>query len=160
MMKPLSNPIHFIPDNDHEGSFGIERKHDIHTGIDIYCQNGDLVYSIEDGTIIDIVQFTGFDESPWWNDTYAMVIKSNDNNHIWLYGELKEPNLIIGEKVFKGSIIGQVETVLKKNKNKPMTMLHIELYSTYSKPVIWNLNTPCPKGLENPTHLIKKIYSL
>jgi len=72
-MFPIKNPYQWP---DHPGTFGAIRKFDIHTGVDLYCDHGTKVYSIEPGLVISVENFTGsLAESPWWNDTQAVLIK-------------------------------------------------------------------------------------
>jgi hypothetical protein len=136
------------------GEFAVVRKYDIHTGIDLYCNPGAHVFAIEDGFVSDVGNFTGASaNSPWWNDTQYIVVKGNSG--FILYGELAT-SLEKGALVKKGGLLGEVVTVLKENKEKPMTMLHLELYSDYTEPVVWNHGCEKPYGLQNPTGLITK----
>lgn len=134
------------------GKFGAIRKHDVHTGIDLYCHPSSDVFAIEEGDVIDVGHFTGAAaNSSWWNDTDYVVIKSK-SGYI-LYGELST-SLNVGDTVLYNQLIGSVRTVLKKNKGRPMTMLHLELYSEYKEPVSWQLGQEKPIGLKDPTYLI------
>jgi murein DD-endopeptidase MepM/ murein hydrolase activator NlpD len=152
-MFPLKKYNHNVPSPYVDpGGFGTPRRHDVHTGVDLYCENGDDVLAIEDGVVVDIVKFTGFDESPWWEDTWAIVIYGN-SGYI-LYGELTT-KLKIADYVKEGDIIGNVKRVLKVDKGKnPPSMLHMELYSEYSEPVWWKDEQP--KELKNITDLLCK----
>lgn len=137
-----------------DGCFAAVRKYDIHTGIDLYCNPESHVAAIEQGVVVDVGEFTGSKAgSPWWNDTQYIVVESKSG--FILYGEMAT-GLTKGLLVKAGEIIGQVQTVLKENKGRPMTMLHLELYSEYSEPVIWSLGTEMPKGLLDPTPLITR----
>ena len=108
------------------GRFGTERKYDVHTGLDIYCEEGQEVYAIESGIVVGFCQFTGqFAGSPWWKDTWALLVKGESG--VILYGEIR-PKMIMNMFVNKGDEIGKVKRVLKKDKGLPMTMLHLELY--------------------------------
>jgi hypothetical protein len=152
-MFPLKNYNYDIP-IEGPNSFGAIRKFDIHTGVDLFCEDGETVFAIESGIIVDIVKFTGFEESPWWNDTYAMVIKSI-SGYI-LYGEITPlPTLKIDQQIQEGDMIGNIKQVLKEDKGKPMSMLHMELYSLYHNPVWWNHNFDKPIGLENITNILE-----
>ena len=145
--------------NNHPGSFGFTRKNHIHEGIDIYCEFGDEVFSMEDGEIIKIIPFTGeIAGSDWWNNTYSILVKHQ--NHFINYGEIIPcDDLFVGEKIKKGKLLGYVTPVLKKDKGRPMNMLHIEAYSissdTYNIPIkIWKLNQPQHIHLLNPIDLL------
>lgn len=136
------------------GEFGAIRKHDIHTGIDLYCNSGVHVYAIEAGIVVANRDFTGVGaDSPWWNDTEYLVV-SGASGFI-LYGEISTP-LSVGTVVREGEVLGSVVTVLKKNKGKPMTMLHLELYSKFNEPVLWGLGLDKPNELLDITPLITK----
>lgn len=113
---------HFdIPDRC--GQFGAVRKYDIHTGIDLYCEEGSIVSALEDGIVVAVEDFTGTKaNSPWWNDTKAVLVEGKSG--VICYGEI-EPCVNVGDLIWAGDTIGKV---LKKNKGRPTTMLHLELY--------------------------------
>jgi hypothetical protein len=138
-----------------EGSFGAIRKHDIHTGIDIYYPEGTIIRAIEEGVVINIVDFTGSKaDSPWWNDTKAVMVHGESG--VILYGEI-ESKCFIGQRLLKDEIVGKVLTVLKNNKGKPMSMLHLELYKWGTvEPVWWKLGESKPDCLLDPTFLLEK----
>ena len=136
-MFPLKKYEYIIPDSSMCGGYGFKRKYDTHTGVDLYCNDGDNVYCIEGGVVVDICEFTGVNESPWWEDTYAIVIKGKSG--FILYGEIiPESNFKIGSDVKEGDLIGNVKRVLKKDKGvTPTSMLHLKLYNDYTEPVWW-----------------------
>ncbi len=147
-MKPLKDFQLPSP----EGRFGAVRLHDIHTGIDLYCSPGDEVYAIETGTVVSIEPFTGdIAGSPWWNDTWAVSVKGKTG--VAVYGEVK-PLVAVGQTVSAGDVLATVLTVLKKDKGRPMTMLHLELYEGPMPHPVWELGDPCPQGLRNPLLLL------
>lgn len=153
-MIPLKS--YQIPEIGSQGRFAAIRKHDIHTGLDLYCKDGDEVRSIEDGIVINVCNFTGPKVGlPWWNDTDAILVKSESG--VILYGELKT-SLKIGDIIKRGDIIGNIVRVLKKDKGRPMDMLHLELYeeSYNGGGVIWNLGDEKPIQLKNSEILIQK----
>jgi murein DD-endopeptidase MepM/ murein hydrolase activator NlpD len=158
---PLPGTELIVPGSmPHPGSFGAIRKHDIHTGIDLYCEPLQEVVAVEDGTVVLIEKFTGefaTPPSPWWHNTYAVLIEGQSG--VVVYGEIKPLEAIsVGYKIKQGETIGNVITVLKKDKNTPMTMLHLELYKSGTREtVIWNLGQPQPENLLNP---LKKLISL
>ncbi len=153
-----------IPQGTDAGAFGAVRKHDIHTGIDLYVPENTSVYALDDGIVIDISVFTGqlaSPTSPWWNETYAVIVYHVNLNIFILYGEIQPINLKKYQIVEKGSLIGNVLKVLKKYKNKPMSMLHVEAYSYFDftkfpfiHPV-WHHNQPMPDSLLNPIKYIQ-----
>jgi murein DD-endopeptidase MepM/ murein hydrolase activator NlpD len=150
MTKPLITYT-----NPHSGGkFGAVRKYDIHTGIDLYCEEHSKVFAIESGIVVNICNFTGEKAgSPWWENTQAVLIEGQSG--VVLYGEVST-DLNIGDKVKEGQIIGEVLRVLKKDKGLPMTMLHLELYKRGYRGdgEIWNLNENKPEMLLNPDILL------
>lgn len=137
------------------GVFGAKRTHDIHTGIDLYCDENEPVYAMESGVVIEVSDFTGKEaETPWWNDTKCIVIKGG-HGYI-LYGEL-ESFVKEGDRVFEGQCIGEVKRVLKNDKGLPTTMLHLEYYSKYEKGkhASWFKSGNRPKGLLDPNAILK-----
>jgi hypothetical protein len=141
-----------------DGAFGCVRKHDVHTGVDLYCEPGAKVYAIECGEIVGILDFTGAKaESPWWNDTKAILVEGNSG--VFVYGEIKErEGLKIGDNIECGEILGEVVTVLQKDKGKPMTMLHLELYEHKFRNVLWwELGKVKPEPLLDPTQILLEI---
>jgi hypothetical protein len=142
-----------------EGGFGYIRKHDIHTGVDIYCKPGAPIEPLYQGIITNIVKFTGFAESPWWNDTYAVLVYHPSIDKTIVYGEiLPTLNLNTGNIVEDNTLLGGVLTVLKEDKGKPMTMLHLELLEGYqTQPAeVWRHNTSKQQCLLNPTEFLIK----
>lgn len=140
-----------------EGSFAAVRKHDIHTGVDLYADVGTRVTAIEKGTIVSIVPFTGImAESPWWLDTKAIMVEGDSG--VILYGEIApSEELKVGDFVFEGDFLGTVMRILKKNKGKPVAMLHVECYTPGTKePVWWKLDDPKPENLIDPTPMLEK----
>lgn len=144
-----------LPLKSHPGSFAYVRKNHIHEGIDFYCEKGDRVLAIEGGTIVNISLFTGAQVgSPWWNTTYCVLVEGESG--VINYGEiLVNQSLRVGDKIKQGDIVGYVETVLTKNKGRPMNMLHLELYShgTTQNVTQWSLHEEKPKNLLDPTRL-------
>lgn len=143
-----------IPVGDHPGAFGVQRKHHIHEGVDLYANEGDRVYAMVTGNVVAVIEdFTGPEcGMPWWNKTSAVAIE--DENGVWIYGEIRVGSDIkVGCEVKAGTDIGGVLTVLKENKGRPMAMLHLERYSkgTTESVGVWELNTPQPSNLIDPT---------
>jgi murein DD-endopeptidase MepM/ murein hydrolase activator NlpD len=157
-MFPLRNYQYQIPIKDDLGAFGAIRKYDIHTGVDLYCKEGDPVYAMQEGVIIAIKPFTGSIAGfPWWNDTWAVAIAGPSG--IINYGEIKPLEFEEGDFVPEGTLLGHVIPVLKENKGKvPSTsMLHIELYKNIRDGwAEWNLGSPKPSRLLDPTQLLQK----
>lgn len=159
MTFPLKNYKYEIPTGNHFGAFGTTRKFDIHTGVDLYCEEHADVVAIEEGEVIAIEWFTGeVIDMPWWNNTKAIAVKGKSG--VINYGEVvPHEDLKVGDKVTEGQLLGWVTAVLKVDKGKvPSTsMLHLELYVEYDGDwVLWELDTPQPKRLLDPTNLLIK----
>jgi hypothetical protein len=152
-----------LPDSKHCGGFGFQRMHHKHEGIDLYCPNNSPVYACDSGTILNVQWLTGIEcNSTWWNDTQYITIQHDNDSLITLYGELTPlPNIKAGTRVKKGEKIAHIKQVLKKDKGRPMAMLHFEQYqnSATKIPFSWNNNIGSVIGLENPFHYLKDAYS-
>ena len=72
-MRPLKK--YNLPNYLSQNYFGAKRKYDYHTGVDLFCEENEEVYSIYDGIIINVIEFTGFSESPWWNKNGLQMVK-------------------------------------------------------------------------------------
>lgn len=152
LIFPLNNYSKILPLNN-ESSFAHIRKHDVHTGIDLHTEEGSGVFSIAKGRVIKVINFTGPKaNSPWWEDTEAVLVEHSFG--VVLYGELS-PKVKEGDELLMGQEIGIVKRVLKTNKGKPQSMLHLEYYNQkVDDGVIWPLNEDLPKGLLNPYEIL------
>lgn len=128
-MKPDETGLPLAP---HPGAFGVERRHHWHEGVDLYAQAGTPVSAVEDGVVLAVVPFTGkialsAEGIPmdWWHDTYAVLVEGASG--VVLYGEIA-PHVKEGQTLKAGEILGVVIKVLKKDKGRPMCMLHLELH--------------------------------
>lgn len=148
-----------IPLNPHPGSFAQRRKNHIHEGVDLYCQKDDEVLAMEDGVVIKIKNFTGaVVNSPWWNDTWFVLVEGKTG--VFNYGEIiPNENLKEGMFIKEGHVIGKVETVLKNDKGRPMSMLHLELYQhgTTDAIIEWALDEKKPIQLLDPTDFLLEL---
>jgi hypothetical protein len=103
-----------------------------------------------------IEDFTGSKVgSSWWNNTRAVHVEGESG--VIVYGEILErEGLSVGDKVRSGECIGEVITVLLKDKGRPMTMLHMELYDHGSREsVTWHpWQEKQPQFLKDPTQLL------
>lgn len=124
-----------IPQKGHPGAFLTTRKHHTHTGVDLYTEDGQAIYAVEDGTVVAVEDFTGASQqSPWWEETKCVLIEGASG--VVCYGEMMPfvHNLTLGKKVRRGTYIGNVKRVLKPGKERPdidghsPSMLHIEVY--------------------------------
>ncbi len=152
---PHVGAIRAFPAPHSGGTFGAVRKHDIHTGVDLYCPVGTGVVAVEDGIIVAVVPFTGSDTdapSSWWHNTQAVLVESTDR--VLCYGEIA-PQVTIHQAVRAGDMLGTVLQVLRHDKGKPMSMLHFEMYCRGTRePVWWFRNEPQPPELLNPMPLL------
>lgn len=142
-----------IPSDGHCGAFGTPRKHDIHTGIDFYVDEGTPVYAMQEGTVVAVMPFTGVDANcPWWLDTQAVAVEDADG--VWLYGEIAA-EVVVGDVLIEGSRVGEVRRVLRHDKGRPMSMLHMERYvhGTREFAPLWELDKPQPASLIDPTEI-------
>lgn len=160
MKWPLTNKEPSIVPVGHVGDFAFRRSFYYHPGIDIYCEDDQMVVAIEDGTVVHMEHFTGAGAnppSPWWNDTYSVMIEGESG--VIGYCEIILTALLgIGTKVRAGEWIGNVTPVLKKDKGNGTTMLHLEQYVTGTREhVTWVLDTEQPKQLLNPRDLLDEI---
>jgi hypothetical protein len=145
-----------IPVGTHPGAFGVGRTHDFHTGVDLYCSPDTEVFAVETGVVVGKERFTGQQAgSPWWDDTEAILVEGPSG--VVLYGEICG-HVILGQEVRPGSRIGFTRTVLKKDKGRPMCMLHIELYEHgTTESVWWKRDQNKPANLLDPTE--KLLYA-
>ena len=121
------NPAH-VPrkDDGHPGSFGFERRHHYHEGVDLYTAEHAPVLAVEAGVVVSVRPFTGAALGhTWWNDTDAVLVHGASG--LVVYGELRTNGVQPGDWVRPGQIVGHVVQVLKKDKGRPMSMLHLEL---------------------------------
>ena len=123
-----------IPIKSHPGSFLHKRKHHTHTGVDLYCDDGDTVKAVENGKVVGIEDFTGVKQkTPWWEDTQCILVEGATG--VICYGEvIPGYTLKVGDKVQRGRTIGHVKRVLKIGERKlkypghSESMLHMEIY--------------------------------
>lgn len=135
---------------DYAGTFGAKRKFNKHPGLDIYCDVGTEVVAVEDGVVVGIQYFTGkMLRSPWWNDTFCVAVKGKSG--VVNYGEIDyNRELSVGDKVKRGDAIGTVLAVLKKDKGRPTSMLHFELYENFDSKHGWPADLEEPNDLRDP----------
>jgi len=93
--------------------------------------------------------------SQWWNDTQYLGVLGKSGYII--YGEISiDGQLKVGDKISKGQLCGLVETVLKKDKGRPMNMLHLELYTEFiDDPLVWKIDELKDSRLEDPIKLFQ-----
>lgn len=145
---------------DAPGRFGAVRRHDVHTGVDLYCEMNTEVLACEEGRVVRVEWFTGqYVSSPdgtpssWWNDTKAILIESD--RQVIVYGEVDPAGVFVevGERVRRGQVIGRIGLpVLRSNKGRPMVMLHLECMRLGSTETVWWRDVgERPQELMDPT---------
>ena len=148
-----------IPKYPHLGSFGAHRRHDRHTGVDIYVPDGTPVYALENCRIADVSYFTGPNALPpcdWWEETWAVTVQNENSNDYLLYGEIT-PYVFKDEVITAGTIIGYIKRVLKNDKGLPTSMLHVEMYSCIQEMhPYWGKEESIPDCLLDPTDYLNK----
>lgn len=148
-----------IPIDDHVGSFGVKRKFDRHMGIDLYTERHEMVYAMESGIVTKIDQFTGLEVgSPWWNKTYFVRIEGESG--IIEYCEILpilNESCVLNSHIKEGQPLGVVIPVLKKDKGRPRSMLHLQYYTQEPDEYkdVWELDGYRPQYLTNPIELLK-----
>lgn len=143
-----------LPVAPHPGAFGVARRHHCHEGVDLYCPDGTIVSAVEDGLVVRVIPFTGPKAaSPWWHDTHAVLVEGASG--VVLYGEIA-PDVEEGARVFAGQPVGRIVQVLREDKGRPMSMLHLELHSAGTRDCYeWTDATGKPPSLQDPTpHLL------
>lgn len=144
-----------LPLPPHPGAFGVERAHHVHEGVDLYCAEGTPVQAVEAGMIVAIIPFTGAKAgSDWWHDTDAMLVEGASG--VVLYGEILTAGRQAGEAVRRGEVLGKVKQVLKTDKGRPMSMLHLELHDAGTREAYeWTAANGKPASLRDPTPFLK-----
>lgn len=149
-----------IPKGMHPGAYGYQRKYDIHSGVDLYCDKGQKVFAVEDGQVVLIETFTGPSiGTPWWNDTKCVMIEGASG---CINYEEVIPMVELGQWVYRGNVIAEIASVLKEGKERPdipghsRNMLHIELYNHgCRKPInFWTNIDEVPDKLLDPTEYL------
>lgn len=145
-----------IPMGLHPGAFAVKRMHHVHEGVDLYGLEGDSVVAIEEGEVVAMGPFTGPDAgSPWWFATDFLMVESA--GHVLCYGEIRvESKLAVGQRVRAGQVLGHLAMVLRNDKGRPRSMLHLERYAPGARQScgLWALAAPRPRGLLDPTPVL------
>lgn len=139
-----------LPLSPHPGGFGVQRQHHRHEGVDFYCPAGTPVHAVENGIVVRVMGFTGPKaDSPWWHDTDAVLIEGASG--AVLYGEIA-PAVTEGARVAAGQLVGHIVQVLREDKGRPMSMLHLELHSAGTRDCYeWSDASGQPPSLQDPT---------
>jgi hypothetical protein len=163
MKWPLPNKLLVLPDPGAVGDFAFRRSFYHHPGVDIYCDFGQEVQAIEDGTVVHIENFTGPNAnppSPWWHETFSILIEGRLG--VLGYCELKPlPHIQVGMKIKEGDLLATIVPVLKKDKGNGTTMLHFEHYMHGTRHhVTWVLDTVKPLELLNSRFLLEDLMTV
>jgi murein DD-endopeptidase MepM/ murein hydrolase activator NlpD len=171
---PQSNN-RIIPEPEQPGSFWENRGDRHHAGVDMYAPAFSDVIAIEDGEVLEVSEFTSPDKIPYWNVTYAILVK-NDDGLLLRYAELYDAVVSPGDKIQAGCLLGHVGLVLnldKINETSPRyiqklkekgapSMLHFEMHQELPDITIKYLGgnffvEKKPQGLIDPTNYLKFI---
>ena len=149
---PLNTDID-VPILPNLGAFAAVRKNHTHEGVDLYVKPCAVVHAVEDGIVVRVIPFTGeIAGSPWWNNTQAVLVEGESG--VVVYGEIRSV-VKVGEELIAGNVVGDVLTVLKKDKGRPMSMLHLELHIHGTRDVYeWLVDGPKPESLLDPTEFL------
>jgi murein DD-endopeptidase MepM/ murein hydrolase activator NlpD len=136
------------------GAFGAVRRHDVHTGVDLYAEEDAAALAVEDGVVVAVEDFTGPGAgSPWWLDTQAVLVEGASG--VVLYGEV-HPAVGVGDVVRRGDVVGRVRRVLRHDKGRPTAMLHVELHARGTRASAWwRHGEPRPAALLDPTEHLR-----
>lgn len=147
-----------LPLAPHPGAFGVQRQHHFHEGIDLYCPEGTAVYAVEAGIVVTVLPFTGAQVGmDWWEDTDAVLVEGVSG--VVVYGEVT-PTVKAGDVVAAGDVVGHVKRVLKIDKGRPMSMLHLELHTHGARLAPeWTAESGKPETLRDPTEFLKRLSS-
>lgn len=148
--KDMPAQVTGVPLAPHPGAFGVVRKHHVHEGVDLYVPEGTSVCAVEAGVVVAVVPFTGPAAGlPHWLDTSAVMVEGASG--VVLYGEISAC-VPVGARVGAGDLLGRVVRVLRHDKGRPTSMLHIELRASgVTRDIEWLDSTRRPDGLLDPT---------
>ena len=154
--SPLRKKIN-VPLFPHKGAFAATRKYHMHEGVDLYADDGEQVFAVEDSIIVKIENFTGLNAnppSPWWEDTMAVLAEGASG--VVVYGEI-DPLWTLSERSIlrRGDLVGFVKRVLRVDKGLPMSMLHLELHVHGTTSTCeWKRGEYPPETLRDPTYFL------
>lgn len=167
-LQPTADPESFrtmpkwttgLPLAPHPGAFGVRRQHHTHEGVDLYVPQCTPVCAVEAGTIVAIKPFTGPHAGlPFWRDTWAIFVTGASG--IVVYGEVAA-HTKVGQAVVAGELLGVVLRVLRHDKGRPMSMLHLELrVPGNTDDIEWLDQANQPAALLDPTPFLLECVSL
>ncbi len=142
-----------VPLPPHPGAFGVVRRHHVHEGLDLYCPSGTEVVAMRAGRVVAREPFTGpAAGSPWWLDTEVVMVEDEDG--VFAYGEIA-PCVQPGQWLEAGERLGHVVRVLRHDKGRPTSMLHLERHALGARTCPgWPLEGPRPATLLDATAFV------
>lgn len=142
-----------LPLPPHPGAFGVQRKKHVHEGVDLYMPQAAPVFAVEAGEVLAVRPFTGPALGhDWWLHTDGVWVAGASG--VVVYGEI-ESQVTVGQRVNAGERIGAVTRVLKKDKGRPTSMLHLELRAHGDTTDIeWPDFANRPPTLRDPTPML------
>lgn len=124
----------------------------VHVGVDLFADDGDVVYATEPGTVIALL--------PYYKGLGAAYVLT-DSGIIINYGELRmnswrNYNIEVGDRVAKGQAIAKVGTATDGSH-----MLHVETYRPETTieeirrgELRWIAGEPAPDNILDPTRYL------
>lgn len=149
-----------LPIGQHKGAFGVRRRYHVHEGVDLYVPEHTPVVAVENSVVVDVQPFTGpCANSPWWEDTWAVLAEGETG--VVVYGELAPASdVAVGRELMQGDLVGFIRRVLRVDKGRPLSMLHLELhYHGTTEAPEWPVNGPRPESLRDPTPYLRSAIS-
>jgi hypothetical protein len=109
------------------------------------------VKAVEAGIVVAVVPFTGpHANMPWWLDTWAVLVEGETG--VVVYGEIAS-HVKVGQRLVANELIGVILRVLRHDKGRPTSMLHLELREHGSRSVDgWYESRP--SDLRDPTEFL------
>lgn len=119
--KPLKKVILRGNDPTGHGYYGAKRGNRKHKGLDLKSEKKEDVFSLIDGVVTKI----GF---PYANNlTFRYVEITNDIYRIRVM-YIFPKNISVGDRIFKGDLIGQAQDISSYWNSKMINHIHIEVY--------------------------------
>lgn len=102
-----------------------------------------------------MIPFTGEHANlPHWENTWAILVEGETG--VVVYGEI-DAIVDVGDTIVAGQWIGSILRVLKNDKGRPMSMLHLELYEHGTKDTVEWISGPQHPSHRDPTKYLMSI---
>jgi len=111
-------------------AFMSKRNHGkrFHVGVDLYCNEGDPVISVENGKVLNHYTFVKGTRSDGSTYAVAALFVQNDSGSVINYGEVEDRSwTYLG--VEPGSKVGAGQQIAYVGKMRVSSMLHFEMYT-------------------------------